>query len=131
MSIEIQAADKDVLNVKSLVPKSKNHESPSVQRYVDKLTGTGATTCTKIKAPPFIKGCKGGRILRALLEDESGLWAAVEGAMQTLQVYPLSPDKVKASLQTVAALTSSRPKDKDKKTESMLEKHWALYVNLR
>ena len=130
MSIEIQAADKDVLNVKSLVPKSKNHESPSVQRYADKLTGT-STKCTKIKAPPFIKGCKGGRILRALLEDETGLWAAVEGAMQTLRVYPPSPDKVQASLQTVAALTSSRPKDKEKKTESMLEKHWALYVNLR
>ena len=51
---------------------------------------------------------EGGKKLRALLEEsesDTGLWVAVERAVLVLRQQPPSPDKIKASIEAVAAFT--------------------------
>ena len=137
----VEAVDKEAAVVKGFVLRSKNHNNNGLVAMIDGLAGAGGTCggggggggaggeAAADPAKPTSTGstdCKGGKKLRTLLEEseeDTGLWAAAENAVQTLRVQPPSPDKIKASLEAVVKLTGK---------ESDIMKAWAEYqINLQ
>ena len=98
-SVELGAATiadfvETVDKVAHVCEKVINTENDQITAAIDKLTGA--------------KSKEGGKKLRALLEEsesDTGLWVAVERAVLVLRKQPPSPDKIKASIEAVAAFT--------------------------
>ena len=137
----VEAVDKVAAVVKRFVLRSKNHKNHGLVVMIDGLVGAGGTCGggaggsgaggegAADPTKPTSTGstdCKGGKKLRMLLEEseeDTGLWAAAENAVQNLRVQPPSPDNIKASLEAVVKLTGK---------ESDIMKVWAEYqINLQ